>query len=202
MRSILFPFAASLLLAGCGAITAANDASEPLDAFTLTPVRPAVIQSGGRHLVVPVAEATGALATDRILVKPNRLQAEYLPAARWIDPAPVLIQSLLVASLQTSEGFRLVGREDAGLDPDFILLVDLTDFQAEAPSDAGSAWLVRIGLSATVVRAEDRRIIASRRFEATGPAQSDGTLAIVNGFDAAVSQVLRDTVAWAVRQTR
>ncbi len=202
MRSAFATLLAVLTLAGCSAITAVTDASEPLDAFTLTPVRPAVFQSGGRHLVVPVAAASGALATDRILVKPNRLQAEYLPSARWIDPAPVLIQSLLVASLQTSEGFRLVGRDDAGLDPDFVLLVDLTDFQAEAPSEPGSAWLVRVGLSATIVREEDRSIVASRRFESTGPALSDETLAIVNGFDAAVSQVLHETVAWTVRQTR
>lgn len=202
MKSALATLLAVLMLVGCGTITAVSNASRTLDAFTLTPVRPALSRSGARHLVVPVPDASGALATDRILVKPNRLQAEYLPSARWVDPAPVLIQSLLVASLQNGGGFRLVSRDDAGLDPDFLLHLDLTDFQAEAPSEAGSVWLVRVGLSATIVRDEDRTIIANRRFESTGPALSDDTLAIVNAFDAAVSRVLNEAVAWTVLETR
>ncbi len=202
MRHGLFAVCAALLLAGCGALTAVTDATEPLDAFTLSPVRPAAVKSGTRHLVVPAAAATGALATDRILIKPNPLQAEYLPAGRWVDPAPVLIQSLLIASLQTGAGFRLVSRDDAGLTPDFTLLLDLTDFQAEAPETPGGPWLVRAAMVTTVIRDDDRSILATRRFEATASAATGDTAVIVNGFDAAVAKLLKETTAWIVRQTR
>jgi len=199
-RTALMAF---LSLAGCGAISAVNVASAPLDAFTLSPVRPAAAaKSGGRHLIIPVADATGAVATERILVKPNRLQAVYLPTGRWVDPAPVLVQSLLVASLQASGGFRLVSRDAEGLTPDFVLLVDLTDFQAEAPANPGGAWLVRVAMTVSVVRDEDRSILASRRIEATAPAASDAVLDIVNGFDAAMTTALTDATAWVLRQTR
>jgi cholesterol transport system auxiliary component len=190
------------LLSGCSAISAVSGATEPLDAYTLSPVRPAAVRSQGQHVVVVPAAASGALATDRILVKPNRLQAEYLPRGRWVDPAPVLVQALLVASLQNSGAFRLVGRDDAGLIPDFSVLSDLQDFQAEAPVAEGQGWTVRVGLTVTLVDEIDRRLVASRRFEEVATAPSDQTLTLVNAFDAAMGQAQHKVVAWVIAETR
>ena len=201
-RSLLAATLALATLAGCSALTAVSDASAPLDAFTLSPVRPSAVRSIGQHIVVQPAAASGALATDRILLKPNRLQAEYLPAGRWVDPAPVLVQSLVVASLQNSGGFRLVGRDDAGLVPDFTLLMDLSDFQAEAPPVSATPWQVRVGLTATLIRESDRTIVASRRFEQSAAASSDSTLALVTAFDTSLAQVLRGMVIWTIAETR
>jgi len=192
----------TVTLAGCGALSAVSDATEPLDAFTLSSVRPAVAGSGASHIVVPAAAASGAIATDRILIKPTPVQAAYLPAARWVDPAPVLIQSLLVGSLQSSAGFRLVSRDDAGLQPDFVVLLDLIQFQADAPAEGESAWTIRVGLTVTVIRDEDRSIVASRRFDATSNASGQEVGPVVAAFDAATTQVLREATAWIVRQTR
>ncbi len=153
-----------------------------------------------RHLVVPAPQASGAIATERILVMPNRLQAEYLPKARWIDPAPTLVQSLVVQSLQNTRAFRLVGRDDAGLLPDATLLLDITDFQAEPATTEGGVWTVRVGLVATVVRDEDRSVAGTRRFEATAAASSDAALALVAAFDAAMREVLGQLAGWT-RQT-
>jgi cholesterol transport system auxiliary component len=202
MRSFLIATCLTASLAGCGALTAVSDASKPLNAYTLAPLAPAGARTGQGHLVVPVPSASGAIATDRILVKPNRLQAEYLPDGRWVDPAPVLVQSLLVSSLQGSGRFRLVGRDDAGLIPDLSLLVDLTDFQAETPSVAGQPWTVRVGMVASVVREEDRSIAASRRFDSVVQATSDAPIAIVAAFDAATTQVLAQVREWVQAQAR
>lgn len=191
-----------VLLSGCGALSAVSDATEPLDAFTLSPVRSDVVGSGASHIVVPAAEASGAIATDRILIKPTSAQAAYLPAGRWVDPAPVLIQSLLIGSLQSSEAFRLVSRDDASLQPDFVLLLDLSEFQAEAPPEGGTAWPIRVSLTATLVRDEDRSIVASRRFDATSDAPSQEVSPIVTAFDAATTQVVREATEWIVQRTR
>lgn len=189
-------------LPGCSALTAVSGAAEPLDIYTLTPARPAPVTSNGKHLVVTPAAASGALMTDRILIKPNRLQAEYLPAGRWADAAPVLVQSLLVASLQTSGAFRLVGRDDAGLIPDFTVLADLREFQAEAPTAPGRSWTVRIGITVTLIDERDRRVLASRTLVQTATAPSDQTLTLVNAFDAAMVQILDSAVRWTVAETR
>jgi cholesterol transport system auxiliary component len=187
---------------GCSALTAVSGAAEKLDIYTLTPARPAPAQSNGRHLVVTPATASGALMTDRILVKPNRLQAQYLAAGRWADPAPVLVQSLLVASLQNSGAFRLVGRDDAGLIPDFTLLAELRDFQAEAPAGPDGTWTIRIGLAVTLIDESDRRVLAGRTFTQTAPAPSDQTLPLVNAFDTAMVQVLGQIVEWSIAAVR
>ena len=186
-------------LTGCGAMSAVSDATEPLDAFTLSPL-PVAAGAGatGRHLVVELPTSGGELATDRILVKPNRLQAEYLPSGRWVDPAPVLVQNLLVASLQNSGKFKLVGRDGAGLTPDFVLLVELDDFQAEAAEDGAPATVVRIAMTVTMVQEEDQSLIATRRFDQKATASSSETFALVTAFDAAALRLLAEVVTWSL----
>lgn len=78
---------AALALSGCGAVSSLSRASEQLDTYTLSPL-PGTGGGGSRHIVVEAATAGGALATDRILIKPSRVQALYLPDARWSDPRP------------------------------------------------------------------------------------------------------------------
>lgn len=191
-----------LALAGCGALGAADEAAAPLDAFTLSAIDGDDVAGTGLHIVVEMTEAAGALATDRILIKPNAIQAQYLPAGRWTDPAPVLMQTLLVTSLQNSGGFLRAGRNGAGLLPDYTVLSDLQDFQAEAAADGSLTWVVRVRFSLSVVRESDRRIIATQQFEATAPAGTDDTAALVNAFHTAVSQILGEGVSWVLAQTR
>ena len=114
----------------------------------------------------------------------------------------MLVQSLFVASLQNSGAFRLAGRDDAGLIPDFTLLTDLHAFQAEAPQAEGKGWTVRVALTVSLVDEVDRRLLDSRRFEEVTIASSDQTLILVNAFDAAVAQVQRKVVAWVIAETR
>jgi cholesterol transport system auxiliary component len=193
---VLMSFALTLL-AGCGALSSLSKASEELDAYTLSPARGAGTPAEGRgHLIVELPSAAGALATDRILIKPLPYQAQYLPDGRWTEPAPDLLQTLIVASFQNLGGFRLVGRTANGLNPDYTLMTEIQDFQAEP---AGQDHLVRINIMATLIRESDRSIVASRRFSATETVGSDETQTVVEGFDRALQKVLPDLVAWTVR---
>jgi cholesterol transport system auxiliary component len=191
-----------ITLGGCGAVGAVDEAATPLDAFTLSAIDGADVAGSDLHIVVEMTEAAGALATDRILIKPNAIQAQYLPAGRWTDPAPVLMQTLLVTSLQNSGGFLRVGRNGAGLLPDYTVLSDLQDFQAEAAPDGSLTWIVRVRFSLSIVRESDRRIISTHQFEATAAAETDDTAALVNAFHTAVSEILDDGVGWVLDETR
>ena len=200
------PFRAALLslvlLSGCGALGAVSDASAPLDAYTLTPYAPGVIPSlGRRHLVVELPTSGGALATDRILIKPVPFQAQYLPDGRWSEPTPALLQSLLVASFQNAGGFRLVGRTGAGLMPDYTLMTEIQSFQAEPAGPASEPLVIRIALMMTIIRESDRQIIAARPFTASASVALDDTAAVVAGFDSALQTVLREAVQWTNGQT-
>lgn len=191
-----------VLLSGCGALGAVSDASAPLDAYTLTPYAPGQIPSlGRRHLVVELPTSGGALATDRILIKPVPFQAQYLPDGRWSEPTPALLQSLLVASFQNAGGFRLVGRTGAGLMPDYTLMTEIQSFQAEPAGPAAEPLIVRIGVMMTIIRESDRQIIAARPFVASANVASDDTAAVVAGFDSALQTVLREAVQWTNGQT-
>lgn len=191
-----------LTTAGCGALGAVEQAAAPLDAFTLAPITPPDATQSGLHIIVEPTEATGALATDRILIKPNALQAQYLPAGRWTDPAPDLVRILLVTSLQNSGGFLRVGRDGAGLLPDYTILSDLQDFQAEPATDGSQTWRVRVGITLSIVRESDRTLIGSRHFQGFAPANTDDTIALVNAFQLAMSTALAEQVDWILSQTR
>lgn len=183
-------------LGGCAAVSALSSASKALDAYTLTPISYAAQGRGARHLVVDAPTASGAIATDRILVTPTPLQAAYLPGARWVDGAPALVQTLLVQSLQSSGAFRLVSRAPGGLYPDYTLMTELRAFQAEPAPEGGAAYVVRIALTLTLVREADGVPVASRNVEARAGAGSDAPLVIAAAFDAAMGQVLRESVGW------
>lgn len=191
------------LLSGCGALTAVSNASAALDTYTLSPLAASGSPAGGsRHLVVELPTSAGVLATDRILIKPMPLQAQYLPDGRWSDPAPTLVQTLLVASLQNVGGYRLVGRTGAGLMPDYTLMTELQDFQAEPAAADPKMLNVRVAVMMTLIRESDRRIIASRPFASTVTVASDDTLVVVDGFDRALQAVLTDAVNWTRAQAR
>lgn len=198
IRALTFALLAPALLAGCGALTALGDATTPLDAYDLRAAAPGPVARGAvaRDLIVETPVASGAIDTDRILIRPHPLQAQYLPRARWADPAPVLVQGLLVRGLEEAGGLRYVGRRPLGVSGDFALISEITDFQAETLDNGAT---VRIRLSARLVREATGAIVASRRFEATAQAASTDTLDVVEGFEAAAAQLVPQVTEWALR---
>lgn len=191
---------ALLSLPGCGALSSLSKASAELDAYTLSPASASGTPArGSRHLIVELPSSAGALASDRILIKPLPYQAQYLPDGRWSEPAPALVQTLLVASFQNLGGFRLVGRTANGLNPDYTLMTELLDFQAEPDASAPSRFDVRVTMMMTLIREADRRIVASRRFSATQSVESDDTRTLVAAFNSTMQELLPQIVTWTAQ---
>lgn len=187
-------------LSGCGAISSLSKAGAELDAYTLTPARSSGSPGGGNgHLIVELPSTAGALATDRILIKPVPYQAQYLPDGRWSEPAPALLQTLLVASFQNLGGFGLVGRTANGLNPDYTLMTELQDFQVEPAGPERDQFVIRISMMMTLIRESDRRIVSSRRFSSATTVGSDDTRTLVAAFDSAMQGMLQDIVVWTAR---
>ena len=184
---------AALALGGCGVL----GSSPTLDAFELRAPSEAPVASRAlaRDVVVETPEAGPAVSIDRILIRPNPVQAQYLPGARWIGEAPVMVQSLMVRTLQDANAFRYVGRRPLGPGADFALVSELTDFQAEQGADGAR---VRIRLSVQLVREQDAAVIASRVFQSTAPVATLETLAVVQGFNAASDAVMRELSGWVL----
>lgn len=188
-------------LGGCAAISSIDAASQSLDTFELTPVAAADAGSfrSGRVIQVDVPVASGGVGTDRILIKPGPLRVAYLPDGRWVDPAPVHVQSLMVRSLAGTGRFGFVGGQSTGPLPDYVLLTDLQAFQAEvAPEGAAAPVEVVLSMTVTILRDIDRRVIATRSFERRAAAPNDDALTVARAFDAAMRPLLADLVGWTL----
>lgn len=192
------------ILAGCSAISAIGDATTPLDVFELRVPSDLPISQGRtlqRDVVIELPTSGGGLATDRIMVRPSPLQAQYLSEVRWSEPTPVMVQTLMLRTLDATQGLRYVGRRPLGASGDFAIVSELVDFQAVLTPENETAT-VEFRLIARVVRERDVRIIASRTFSASVPATSSETLALVDAFDTAVAQVMTEFSVWAIASMR
>lgn len=185
------------VMAGCSAISSIQSAAKPLNTFELSPLPAGSVASsrGRRHLEVALPTATGALTSERIVIKPTPLQVQSLPDARWINETTVHVQLLLVRSLANSGRFALVTNSGSGPSPDYLLLTDLRAFQAEV---AGEKVTVVIRATMTLLSETDGAVISSRSFSNSVAVADTSAELIVAAFDAAMTQQLIDVVGWLV----
>lgn len=193
-----FAFAGLMALGGCGAVSALNKAATPLDAYELrAPVdAPQAARSLNRALSIEPPTTSGALDTDRILVKPNAVQSLYLPDGRWASELPAMWQTMALRAFEDTGALSYVGRRPLGTVGDFALISEITDFQAELADDSAT---IRLRLTARMVRESDARVMARRVFATTVPVEGTETLALVNGFNTASDQVLTEMVRWGLQ---
>ena len=187
-------------MGGCSALTSIQSASKPLDTFELSPLAAGSVPAsrGGRHLEVAVPTATGALTSDRIVIKPTPNEVQSLPGSRWVDETNEHVQLLLVRSLANSGRFALVTEAGSGPAPDYVLLTDLRAFQAEVGAEG---VIVVIHTTMTLLRDTDGSAISSRSFINSMPASGTSAEVVVAAFDMAMTQQLTDVVGWLVRNS-
>ena len=148
-------------------------------------------------MAVDPPASPAAIASERILVKPDPLSVAYLPGARWIEPVPAHVQSLLVRSLAGSGRTGLVGASATGMLPDYVLLSRIDAFQAEIARGPEPPVRVVVAMTLSIVNDIDGRVVASRRFERT-VARSDDAAIVVSAFNVAMSGILREATAWTI----
>lgn len=189
----LLPLISVAFLAGCSLL----GGSEALDIYELRAPTdlPTVPTPAPRIVTVELPEATGTLDTDRILIRPDSLQAQYLPGARWGEETPIMMQTLMLRSLQATQGLTYVGRRPLGSSGDFAIVSDIIDFQAETLGDTA---VTRVTLEVRVVRERDAAIVAGRTFSQETTAQSTSTEDLIAAFDAATDTLLTEFTTWTM----
>ena len=192
-------------LAGCSGLASLTEVTRPVDNYVLTPK--STFDPGLPNLrfqiVVEQPTATASVDTDQIAVQPNALQVQYLPDARWVDRAPLIVQALLIESFENSKRVPAVGSSTIGLRADFLIVTDIREFQAIVPQDDPDAPLrVDVRLNIKLIDAFEDRIIASRSFEEVVPALSDAPRDVVEAFDEALGDTMRDSVEWSIREIK
>jgi len=181
---------AAALLAGCNIVPNVN---QPLTLYTLKPKLTAHdLPKVGWQLVVAEPAAERDIDTTRIALTRTANVIEYFADGNWTDTAPSMVQAKLIEAFEGSNAILAVGRDAAGLKPDYILQSDLRDFQAEY--QGGGAPSAHVRLMSKLVQMPDRRIVKSVAAEVSSPAAGKGLPAIVTAFEIALGQVLDKTV--------
>ncbi|KGJ05599.1 cholesterol transport system auxiliary component [Paracoccus halophilus] len=195
---LIAAFVLTMTLPGCAALSALQGEPER-DVFELRPPITQPLKCGrGRlaELVIEPPKARGTLDTDRIMIRPNDLQTQYLPDARWGDTVPTTLQTLLVRSFSVYDVFTHVGRAPLGAAGDYAIISEVNDFNAEVAEDGGAT--VKLSVDAQMVREMNASVVSRGRFEATASAASTRTADLIPAFDAAGQDLVTQMTSWGL----
>ena len=149
------------------------------------------------QLLIDTPRTSTALDTNHIAVMPSAGLIEVYPAARWRDPTPLLMRSLVVLAFDSDSRISGVSAADAGMSGDYALSMELRGFQVEMNgADAQAA----VRLTAKLFDRANNRIVATRTFDATAPAASSDVGDAVKAFEQALDEMLPKLVAWTIEQ--
>ena len=148
------------------------------------------------QLLIDRPRTSAALDTTHIAIMPRPAVIEVFPEARWRDPAPDLLRSLLVQAFDQDGRIGGVSATESGLNGDYSLAIELRDFQAEL-ADGGVRAAIR--LSAKLFDRRSNRIVASQAFDQETAAAGSDVASAVAAFEQAFDQLLPRIVEWTVQ---
>ncbi|MCA0906818.1 ABC-type transport auxiliary lipoprotein family protein [Ruegeria marisrubri] len=192
------------LVGGCAGLGTLKQAAKPNDLYLLTPKSTfsSALPRVQKQIVVEEPTATAAVNTDQIAIQPSPFQVQYLPRARWVDRAPLIVQTLLIESFENSGKVAAVGRSTVGLRADYVIAPDLREFQGVVVADPenGDKIRIEVRMNIKVIDEYDDKIIASNSFQENVVAASDQTSDLIKAFDLALGRAMRDSVEWSIRR--
>jgi len=196
-RQALIGLGGGALVAGCDSVLPGVGKAPRLYNLTPESTFPEGLPPVDWQLLVETPYASASLNTARIGLMPEPTRFDYYALANWTDRAPLMVQGLVVESFENSGRIVAVGREAVGLKPDFVLKIEIREFQAEAYRDP-TKHQPRVGLSVKLVEMPDRLIVAAATFERQTSAPPDVMTDIVQAWDDALGAVLKRLVNWTL----
>lgn len=174
-------------LAACGTGDILQSKVDEPQVYVLKPAKVDMAQVAFNfELAVALPTASPGLDTDHIAVLRDGNHLDYYHGARWGGTTAQEVQSFLIASLQSQQGFRGVVAETGRVDADYLLEVFVEDFQAEM---AASAPTIRVSLTAHLINIRQRKSSPTIRATATAAATENRLGAVVVAFQSALQQV-------------
>ena len=185
-------------LAACSAADLLGSREAP-KLYELTPKStfPPELPRVGAVVRVESATATAGLNTTRIALRPSPTELDYYANALWIDVVPVMVQNLMVESLENSGKIEALGPSAAGVPAAYAMLLHVREFQAEYET-ASAPPTVRVRLQARLITLPRRDSVASTGAEGVTNAAGTGLEAIVDAFDESLGKALRQLVEWTL----
>ncbi|MGC3981423.1 MAG: ABC-type transport auxiliary lipoprotein family protein [Steroidobacteraceae bacterium] len=139
------------------------------------------------QLSIALPSAAPGLDTNRIAVLRNDNQLDYYFGARWGGTAPQVAQSFLISLLQNQQGFKSVVAESVRIDADYLLEVQLKDFQAEYTGNKTNPT-AHVTLTGTLINIKTRKQVTSANASASVAAKDNRLSEVVTAFQSAMQQ--------------
>lgn len=171
--------------------------SEPVSVYRLSAPQPAELTGDHWTVVeIDVPNAPRGLSGDQIAIMRNGSSLAYIAGARWISPAPRLLQSLVIDTFNANNAQLAPTRADDGVRADYELRLDMQEFEAIYDRGEGVAPLIRVRISARLVAEQGRQFAGARVVTAEARATNNRTSDIVAAFDNAAQAASREIADW------
>ncbi|MEZ5824734.1 MAG: ABC-type transport auxiliary lipoprotein family protein [Geminicoccaceae bacterium] len=189
-----------LALGGCNALQYVTN-REPPKLFQLTPKTTydetlPVLDSA---VIIDPPSATAGLNTARIALRPDPTLLEYYANAIWIDVVPVMVQNLMVESLDATDRIDAFSPVEAsGIRSDYALRLHIREFQAEYDEGTSKPPIVNVRLEARLLKLPRRDSLATVSFQHFERASATSVEAVVRAYDDTLGKVLKHMVEWTI----
>jgi cholesterol transport system auxiliary component len=196
MKSVAFRslvlVSAAALCAACGSLFESKIPQSDRYVIAAAPAAASSTQTAASatDLAIGRPDVAPGLDTERIAVLRGR-QLEYFRGAQWGGSVTEVVQALLVSSFQDQHLFHSVTSEQARVSSNYMLDVEVRDFQAEYAEGRASPE-VRVTIVGRIIRIKDRQLVDTLVATASRPARENRMNVVAAAFEAAAQEVALD----------
>jgi cholesterol transport system auxiliary component len=187
MNRSLFVVLALSVSACTGSLLQTKTPTPTVYVLAAAPSNGAAATPSNVDLAISQPTAAPGLDTDRIAVLKETHHLDYYREAQWGAALPQVAQALVVGSLQNQKLFRSVTSEQARVTANYLLDLEIRDFQAEYANES-STPTVRITLVGSLIRIKDRKLVAVLTATAALPVADNRLGAVIETFESAGRQ--------------
>jgi len=177
----------ALSLSACGSLLETDVPAPTIYILKSAPEAANAAPIQNADLAITLAEATPGLNTERIAVLHEGRRLDYYLNAQWGAALPQVVQAVVVGSLQNQKLFRNVATEQARVNTNYWLELEVRDFQAEYEAE-GSIPTVRVTLVGSLIRIKDRKLLGVMPATVTVKPTENRLGATVAAFESAAQQ--------------
>jgi cholesterol transport system auxiliary component len=207
-RTFLIGTGSTLLLSGCSIGEELGQVIGPPPAPQIYVLSPnvAAATAGPRvpwQLGVAIPDASASIDTVRIALNPTPSTLDFYANAAWEDRTPLMIQTLLIESFESTQRVS-VARSTDGILTDYVLRTEIREFQAHyvggmpTPEQPAPPPQVSVRIDARLIAVPDRRIAGNISVSQSANSTSNDMVSIIAAFNQATSSALSEIVGWTL----
>jgi len=177
----------TILLAGCSNLLTSKQNVNQFYTLNAATQFPEAVFDINETIVVNASTASAGLNTDRIILRTSAQRFDYYAGARWNAMLPALVEQNVIQSMENSRNLARVASSKSGVSADYVLMLDIRDFQAEY-ADPKQAPEVFVRLVGKLIAYPGRELAATFSVQVRQPAQQNNLADVMVAFDQAFTQ--------------